>query len=212
MFFCGELSYIFWVWLPPRSNRFSSMDPLPEAFHQAIPGLSSNAQYSTTRQPGGGVYRYESLRCTNIPSTHTWDLRFFCVCVFFFKPGPIPIAFSWNSRYPLSWCISKDFDHGDVIKATASYRYVGGCQKVGFFNKKSTSTMAKWHFQGPYFFWFQLWRKSGWSSNIFGTWIFITSQKVWTNRTSEFATFNVLGPAANPGAQWISTIELFILM
>ena len=42
--------------------------------------------------------------------------------------------------------------NGDVVKATASYRYVGGCQKVAFFNKKSTSTMVKWHFQGPCFF------------------------------------------------------------
>lgn len=73
--------------------------------------------------------------------------------VFFLKPGPFPIACSWNSRYLFELIyISSDFDHGDVIKATASYRYVGGFQKVAFFNKKSTSTMVKWHFQGPCFF------------------------------------------------------------
>lgn len=116
------------VYLPPRSNRFSSMDPLPEAFHQAIPGLSSNAQYSTTRQPGG--------------------------------PGPIPIAFSWNSRYLFELIyISSDFDHGDVIQATASTAMLVDARRSLFSQQKIHQHHGVTRDHG--FFDFQPWRKSG---------------------------------------------------
>ena len=66
-------------WIPFRKPSIKPFQACPPTPNTAPPG-----------KPGGGVYRYESLRCTNIPSTHTWDLRFFCVCVFFFNQVPFP--------------------------------------------------------------------------------------------------------------------------
>ena len=113
-----------------------------------------------TKKHGGYLNRFcfHKYLCCNTWGEKIWfppDSETTGFSVFFLKPGPFPIACSWNSRYLFELIyISSDFDHGDVIKATASYRYVGGFQKVAFFNKKSTSTMVKWHFQGPCFFWF----------------------------------------------------------
>lgn len=147
---------IFWVWCGSLPGPTGLVPWIP----WILPELPSSHSRPVLQRPiqhhqaaQGGVFTDTNHSGPQTFPALTPGIPGFSV--FFLKPGPFPIACSWNSRYLFELIyISSDFDHGDVIKATASYRYVGGFQKVAFFNKKSTSTMVKWHFQGPCFFWF----------------------------------------------------------